>query len=456
MLARQRQLLKQNRQNKAAASRQLPSSGGTSANSLKATAQRTSTRAQQKVNQDVATLRALADNMRRNQERSNRQIKPDPSPRVRYTGPNGPNPKGQPSLPPARRSATGPIKLPNGTDPSQLRMKAKGLDILSEQGGAQNSRRARQTREAASRPQPQNGGALTQRGGALTQRGGGVTRTRNGGPVDPVRVRDMGNTPPRQLPGQRGLPGGTGGADSVRASGARTGQPGPNRPALPAGRPGGSLATRAKGAGGGGAAAAFIASLAEPAVSAAGQSMGKELGKALIPVGRRIDDMLPGVNSRDEANRRKRATPLRQTTAQERARAVRLEQYNPPAKPKAPKPSNSGTTPVRSTGGGQAEVRSSGRPSSASRQPTQTVRPPSAPSAPRAPKQEPKAQPNLNGVGPVKDGELYSDKLKISKVGSDGPDLERRRAFLDAKDSMSGMKAVKALLEKRKKRMAEG
>jgi hypothetical protein len=81
------------------------------------------------------------------------------------------------------------------------------------------------------------------------------------------------------------------------------------------------------------------------------------------------------------------------------------------------------------------------------------VRPPSAP---RAPKQEPKAQPTLNGVGPVKDGELYSDKLKISKVGTDGPDLERRRAFLDAKDSMSGMKAVKALLEKRKKRMAEG
>jgi hypothetical protein len=411
MLARQRQLLQQTRRTKAAASRQLPSSGGTSANSLKATAQRTSTRVQQKVNQDVATLRALADNMRRNQERSNRQIQPDPSPRVRYTGPNGPNPKGQPSLPQGQR----------------------GGDMR------------------------QRGGPLaTQRGGALSQRGGGVTRTRNGGPVDPVRVRDMGNTPPRQLPGQRGLPGGTGGADSVRGTGARTGQPGPNRPALPAGRPGGSLATRAKGAGGGGATAALIASLAEPAVSAAGQSMGKELGKALIPVGRRIDDMLPGVNSRDEANRRKRATPLRQTTAQERARAVRLEQYNPPAKPKAPKPSNSGTTPVRSTGGGQAEVRSSGRPSSASRQPTQTVRPPSAPSARRAPKQEPKAQPNLNGVGPVKDGELYSDKLKISKVGSDGPDLERRRAFLDAKDSMSGMKAVKALLEKRKKRMAEG
>ena len=419
MLTRQRQLLQQTRRTKAAASRQLPPSGGTNANSLKATAQRTTARVQQKVNQDVATVRALADNMRRNQERSNRQIQPDPSPRVRYSGPNGPNPKGQPSLPQGQR----------------------GGDIR------------------------QRGGPLatTQRGGDLTQRGGGLTRTRNGGPVDPVRVRDMGNTPPRQLPGQRGLPGGTGGADRVRASGARTGQPGPNRPALPAGRPGGSLATRAKGAGGGGAAAALIASLAEPMVAAAGQNLGKQLGeKVLKPVGRRIDDMLPGVNSRDEANRRQRATPLRQMTAQERARAVRLEQYNPPAKPNAPKPSNSGTTPARSSGAGQAEVRSSGRPSSASRQPTQTVRPPSAPSAPRypsaprAPKPDAPSQPTLNGIGPVKDGELYSDKLKISKVGSDGPDLERRRAFLDAKDSMSGMKAVKALLEKRKKRMAEG
>lgn len=411
MLARQRQLLQQSRQNKAAANRQLPPSGGTSANSLKATAQRTRTRVQQKVNQDIATVRALADNMRRNQERSNRQIQPDPSPRVRYTGPNGPNPKGQPALPQGQR----------------------GGDMR------------------------QRGGPLaTQRGGPLTQRGGGVTRTRNGGPVDPVRVRDMGNTPPRQLPGQRGLPGGTGGADSVRGTGARTGQPGPNRPALPGGKPGGSLATRAKGAGAGGTAAAVIASLAEPAVSAAGQSMGKELGKALIPVGRRIDDMLPGTNSRDEAKRRQRATPLRQMTAQERARAVRLEQYNPPAKTKAPKPSNSGATPARTSGGGQAEVRSSGRPSSASRQSTQIVRPPSAPSAPKAPKQEAKAQPTMNGIGPVKDGELYSDKLKISKVGTDGFDMERRRAFLDAKDATSGMKAVKALLEKRKKRMAEG
>jgi hypothetical protein len=120
---------------------------------------------------------------------------------------------------------------------------------------------------------------------------------------------------------------------------------------------------------------------------------------------------------------------------------------NPP-KPEAPK-----TAPR------PAETRYSGPPRTASQQPTMGVKAPTSPvKAPTAAKQPTAKQPDkpsMSGVGPVKDGELYADKLKISKQG-DGPDMERRRAFLDAKDSMAGMKAVRDLLEKRKKRMAQG
>jgi translation initiation factor IF-2 len=66
--------------------------------------------------------------------------------------------------------------------------------------------------------------------------------------------------------------------------------------------------------------------------------MGRALGTALRPVGRRIDDLLPGVNSKDEARRIKAKTPLRGVTPAESARVVRLPQAtgDAPAKPKPP------------------------------------------------------------------------------------------------------------------------
>jgi len=102
MLQRQRQLLKQQQQVKKAPSKQLPPKGGSSAGSAKATAQRVGTAVKQKVQQDMTVTRALADNIRRNSERTARQIKPDPSPKVRYAGANGPNPKPR-NLPPVTK-----------------------------------------------------------------------------------------------------------------------------------------------------------------------------------------------------------------------------------------------------------------------------------------------------------------------------------------------------------------
>jgi hypothetical protein len=59
----------------------------------------------------------------------------------------------------------------------------------------------------------------------------------------------------------------------------------------------------------------------------------------------------------------------------------------------------------------------------------------------------------FSGVGPVADGARYQDKLGAAGAmqNPDAPDLERRRAFLDAEDSMSGAKAVRNLKEKRRR-----
>ena len=88
--------------------KQLPPSGKSSANRPKAVAQRTATAVRQRVNQDVATIRALADNMRRNQARADRQIPADKSPSVRRVGPGGANPKPQGQLPPGQQRALPP------------------------------------------------------------------------------------------------------------------------------------------------------------------------------------------------------------------------------------------------------------------------------------------------------------------------------------------------------------
>jgi hypothetical protein len=72
------------------------------------------------------------------------------------------------------------------------------------------------------------------------------------------------------------------------------------------------------------------------------------------------------------------------------------------------------------------------------------------------PQQQPAAaQPQPSPVGPVSDGGDYDHMVQATRpqqapVNEDGIDMERRRAFLDADNSMAGLKAVKELLNRRK------
>lgn len=343
-LSRGREQVRQRQQTRQQASRQLPPEGGTSAGSLKARGQRTATAVQQKVQRDIATTRALADMMQRNKARADRQIPADKSPSVRRVGPGGANPKPQGQLPPGQR----------GGD-----MRQKGGPL-----------------------------ATRDKGGPMTQRGGGMTRTNNGGPVSEVNVRDMGNSPQRQLPGQRGLPGGTGGADRVTASGARTGQPGANRNALPAGRQGGAMATRPRT---NGVATGLALAAGEMAVRPLARAAGQKLGEALRPLGRAIDDRMKGTNSKDEAQRNARRKPLPQMTPTQNKGAVRLGQASPAdVGRKAPTPTRSGSgsgSPARSTSGSGAGGGSRGSSTQSGGGSTQSrsASPSRASSAPSAP-----------------------------------------------------------------------
>lgn len=76
-----------------APTRALPPRGGSSAGSAKAVTQRLGTAVRERARQDTLRTRALADTLVRNAERENRKIPADPSPKVRYVGPDGPNPK---------------------------------------------------------------------------------------------------------------------------------------------------------------------------------------------------------------------------------------------------------------------------------------------------------------------------------------------------------------------------
>jgi len=185
---------------------------------------------------------------------------------------------------------------------------------------------------------------------------------------------------------------------------------------------------------------------------------------------------------RAENNAATRNQALPRTTTEQARNFVRLGQngapaYQPGVSPR-PSATSSGSrstnTQRRTTGGGSRSTATTPpptRPSGGGNRPTSapTSRPssgssnrsnapatrPSSP-APQAPKPQPTPpKPSTSGVGPVSDGELYSDKLRIVSIEKSGSDAERRRAFLDAKDSQAGAKAVRELLDKRKKRMNE-
>lgn len=244
-LTRGRERVQQTRQLKsAAAARQLPSKGGTGANRPKATAQRTATAVRQRVTQDVATLKALGDNMRRNQARADRQIPADKSPSVRRVGPGGANPKPQGQLPPGQRGGA---------------IQRKGGAITRPSGTAATTARP-------SRPSPRPGGRVVvdesprlppgQRGGALTTKSGSrpALPPAGGSSSPPYAPRGWATLDPNATYGGRTRP--TGGSserntanNSSRPSGRPAQSPGTastragggSRPALPPGRQGGPM-----------------------------------------------------------------------------------------------------------------------------------------------------------------------------------------------------------------------
>lgn len=225
-------------------------------------------------------------------------------------------------------------------------------------------------------------------------RGGSATVTNSSQRTNTGSARVTGNGRPALPPGQRGgalatntkppaarpqlsgtkpparLPGGTGGADSVRGSGVRTGQPGAARPALPASvtRPAGVKPSISMG----GARGAVIGALGTAVADPLGTALGNQLGKILKPLGRAIDDRLPGINSKDEARRREAATPLPQMTPAQRAKAVRLEQAQPKP-PTAVTRSSSGGSGGRGSSGGSGSSRSASRSSAPARSSTPTA-----------------------------------------------------------------------------------
>lgn len=111
--------------------------------------------------------------------------------------------------------------------------------------------------------------------------------------------------------------------------------------------------------------------------------------------------------------------------------------------------------------------KSYGGTSSAPQQRTLTVKSP-APAKPQPKKPEAKSSDTRKpltemgslsgasfGSGPSQNAKLSIGKMEYKGDTTSGPkegapDMERRRAFLDAKDSLSGIKAVKKLMEERK------
>jgi hypothetical protein len=251
------------------------------------------------------------------------------------------------------------------------------------------------------------------------------------------------NSPaPRSKPAQKALPPGNKGGPLAKVPKAL---PAGNSPkALPAGKVGGKLANPGGNVKGGLAQAAIYSAL-QPVSTAAGQYLGTKLGEGLRPVGRRIDDLLPGVNSKDEAKRLKAKTPLRTMTAAERAKAVRLPQAT--GNESKPKPSLKATASSPS-------YRASSQGSSGSSMSRSTPKPP-AKAQPGQSKDMnenyrawAKANPALAakvksnqsgynaigkdavaGVGPVKDGSSYKPQAeKTSEMNASAV----RRAALSA------------------------
>lgn len=400
--------------------RALPPRGGTSAGSVKATAQRVTSAVRQRAQLDTLRTKALADTLIRNSQREARKIPADPSPKVRYVGPEGSNPKGK--------------ALPQGADRKVLPPGERGGAVV--RAGSSAVTRPSSRNQAALPPGQRGGAATTSRGGALANReaprprpGGRVVvdespRLPQGKPGGDLarRPRRMGSEQPQNSTTVR-TAGGSGSAGSLPSStqpsarrtaaqakldqaakgtsgGTRVGQPageanrmyGANRVNAAVER-----ALRQRGSGGlgsslrGAGAEGLVSGLALAALSPLAQKAGTALGKGLRPVGRWLDDRMPGINSKDE--QRRRALP--QMTAAERKKAVPLPQAQPKSAPSRPSQAE------------QAPTRPSSAPSRYSAPTT-----PSRPSRPAAAAPRPQAQPSSVDTNPY--GKAQGDPRRFN------------------------------------------
>jgi hypothetical protein len=488
MLTRQRQLRRQQQATKAASRNQLPSSGNTTASSTRAQAQRVGTAVRQRANQDMTVIRALADNMKRNQARSDRQIKPDPSPKTRYVGPGGANPKAK-QLPPGTKGGQmqakgGPIVkagssqvTPGQRNAPAQQVRVQDLGNTKESNNKPASQRGLGSGSPRSLPEAgKSGGSQPPKGTSVPQRGG------------PQRTAAQAASERRSAAASRAAGSAQGTSTTRVSTGTPVGE------ATKAATRGSNLARGVRnfvGRGSGPLAAGLSAVDAYSDARNRGETKGRSAAQGFAAAagfasGAKAGLMIPGgplvkVPASIIGGALGAQAALRSTQGVQEAAKAASQKYktnsSTPKKPERQGPtmpdrllaaSSRSSSPTNTQSSStsrtrQAETQSGGRPRSASQQSSTSVpsapRAPKAPPAPRAPQSAPKApdSPSMSGVGPTKDGSLYSDKLKISQIeAGKEPDMERRRAFLDAKDSMSGVKAVKELLAKRKKRMGEG
>lgn len=208
----------------------------------------------------------------------------------------------------------------------------------------------------------------------------------------------------------------------------------------------GSMRTGIAGA----AASALTAKFLSPMAFKAGQALGKNV---LKPAGQALDRATGKGTPTAKAKPALPAasTPRRVGNIPAKEGTGRGSPNDPPRR------SPASTSGGSSSGGGRSSGGGSSAPS----------RPASRPAAPAMPSAVTKATPTTTAaapkpaskgpnIGPMADGDKYgkAKKLESKIAGTSDTDMKRRRAFLDAKDSMSGAKAVRELQEKRKKKFA--
>lgn len=271
----------------------------------------------------------------------------------------------------------------------------RGIEGFIRRGNAQDKldKAAQGTRGSGTRTAGAGGGLARRPSSAVTPanrgQGGAATNTR----VEPVRVRDVTNKPRVGGSNPARLTGGTGGADTVRGSGVRTGQPGPNRPALPASvRNAASAATRGRVGMGG---------LAGGTLYAAGSNLIDRYGQAL---GRAIRTER-AVRMSSDGGRYVPGNQQRPTPA---------EAPKPAAKPKPPTRSSGGNPPAP---GSSRRQPSSGGGSSAPSRPVSTS--PSRSSSP---------QTSTGTAGKGRSWDEFNPNRGTSK--SNNPLLDREGGYL--------------------------